>query len=144
MPNLVMPNEGLCDLLDYMLRRAISGVLDLQLVLWLNDIEPDQLTVLGDLLTPVALPGYSPVTLTRSAWTPAAIIDDRAVSTWGTTPILWTIGAYPQTVYGYAIVDVVLGVIRFVQRFDVPVDLSLGIILGVLPRVTLTSDTCSP
>lgn len=136
--DLVAPNEGLADQLDYLLRAPISGVVPWLLMLWTGDLEPDQATVYAD-LTEATFQGYSRVTLTRSTWTPSAILDDRAVSTYGTAPVLWRCTGSPQTLSGWAVITPIASVIRYIQPFPYPVPLSIGEPVGVLPQVTLTT-----
>ena len=140
---IVAPNEGLADLLDYVLRTSISGFVDWSLMLWINDLFPSQTTVYSSLV-PATFGGYSPVTLTRSSWTPAVINANKAESTYTTTPITWTATTGPQTVYGYAIVTTTSPVIRFVERFMSPITVNVGGILALLPKITLTTGTSGP
>jgi len=136
---VVLPNEGLPALLDYMIRATISGVVDWELMLWTNDITPDQGTVYAD-LTEATFTGYSRPTITRGTWTAPAVSADHAVSTYDSVPISWSCSAGSETVYGYALVTVTSPVIRFVERFAVPAVMSPGAVLAVLPRLTLTTE----
>lgn len=134
---LVAPNEGLADQLDYILSAPISGVLPWVLILWLNsDLYPSQKTVLAD-LTEASFTGYSRVTIDRAGWTDAEVQGDQAVSTYGTSPTTWIASGAPQTIYGYAIITQTSSVIRYIQRFPVPLVAAPGLPVGVLPRVTL-------
>ncbi len=136
---LVAPNEGLDDQLDYILSANISGVIPWLLVLWLDaDLFPTQSTVYAD-LTLASFTGYSPVTVDRTLWTPSEIQGNQAVSTWGTTPQLWTPTGAPQTLYGWAMVTQLTPVLRYIQRFPVPLIAADGNPVGVLPRVTLST-----
>lgn len=136
--SLVAPNEGLADQLDYILKSTISGVANWTLVLFKNNLTPNQSTVYAD-LTLATFGGYSPVTLSRSTWTSAVISADKAVSTYDTTPQIWLVSSGSETIYGYAIVTPSSPVIRYVERFASPIAVSAGGIIGVLPRVTLTT-----
>lgn len=135
---LVAPNEGLADQLAYLLSAPIVGVPPWLLMLWVGDLVPDQDTVYADLLE-ATFYGYSRVTLSRATWTVPVVIDDAAVSTYGTAPILWMCRTRPQTVNGYAIITPVDPVIRYVERFAEPAAVVIGGQIGVLPRVTLTT-----
>jgi len=132
---LILPNEGLPDQLGYILRAPISGVVPWELRLWTNDLVPEQATILSELVW-ATFPGYFPVTMDRNAWTVPVVEDDVAVSTWGGLPVMWTNGGTAQTVYGYAAVDVLVGVLRIVERFADPVAVESGGQIGVLPRYT--------
>lgn len=133
---IVAPNEGLPALLDYILRDDVDGVADWELILFVNDITPDQDTEYAD-LTEATFTGYSSVTVTRGDWTAAVIDSDVAVSTWGAAATTWTNTGSEQTVYGYAMVTATSPVIRLIERFASPVVLATNGILGLLPRVTL-------
>jgi hypothetical protein len=136
-PALVAPNEGLADQLDYILSADISGVLPWVLVLWTNaDLFPVATTVWSD-VTEASFTGYSRVTIARDGWTDAVLQYDQAVSTYGTTPTTWIASGAPQTLYGYAIITQTATVIRYIQRFPVPLVAAPGLPVGVLPRVTL-------
>jgi len=135
---LVAPNEGLNDQLAYILKSTISGVTDWELMLFINNATLTQATVFAD-LSEATFGGYSRVTLTRASWTSPTIIADKAVSTYTTTPTTWTVSSGSETVYGYAIITATSSVIRYVEKFASPVAVVAGGILGVLPRVTLTT-----
>lgn len=145
MPAGVLPDEGIGDQLEYILKRTISGVLPWQLILFKNDVTPDAATVLAD-LEEATFTGYGRVDLIRDTWTVPTVDDGCAVSTWGDYPVEWWVtGGLPETLYGYAMIDSTLEVIRFVQRFDeediVPLEIGSRVLL--LPTYTLTSGECS-
>ncbi len=143
--DLVAPNEGLDDQLAYILKAPISGVISWVLMLWLNaDLFPTTQTVYAD-LTEASFTGYSRVTVDRAQWTDPVLQGNAAVSTWGTTPTQWVATGTPQTLYGWAMVTQLSPVIRYVQRFPIPITAADGVPVGVLPRVTLsTVGSCSP
>lgn len=143
--DLVAPNEGLPDQLAYIVKAPISGVLPWVLLLWLNaDLYPTDDTVYAD-LTEASFTGYSRVTVDRSLWTDPVLQADAAVTTWGTSPTQWTATGTPQTLYGWAMVTQISPVIRYIQRFPIPIIAADGVPVGVLPRVTLsTVGSCSP
>lgn len=144
MPEGIVPTEGAAELLAYILKRAVSGVLPWELMLWTNDIFPDAETVLAD-LEEATFPGYERATLTRSVWTEPTAANGCAVASWNDVPLQWTVsGPTDETVFGFALVDTVAEVIRFVQRFDAEdlEELSAGKVLRLLPLFTLTSAAC--
>lgn len=142
---LVAPNEGLADMLDFILSADIEGVLPWQLMLWTNDdLEPAQDTVFDD-LDEAQFYGYSRWSLDRSEWLAAVIEDDAAVSTYTEEPLTWTPNGSGATIYGYALVTPIDSVIRFIEAFDEPIDVVPEVEIGVLPRVTLTTFVfCDP
>lgn len=133
---LVLPNEGLTELLDWMIRIPIAGVPDLVFTLWKNDIEPDQDTTLAD-LERADFGGFQEMVLSRAGWTTPVIDSGRAVTQWGSEPTRWTLDQNPQTVYGWAAYDPDTLALVVAERFDVPRALNVGDTLGVLPRMTL-------
>lgn len=145
MPAGLLPSEGIGDLLEYMIKRAISGVLPWELRLFKNDLTPTPATVLAD-LTEANFGGYSRLTMTRATWTTPTVVSGCAHSNWDTVATVWDVTAGPsQTIYGYAYVDASLGVLRFIQRFDSgdihPV--VIGSKITLLPQITLTSAECA-
>lgn len=144
MPDGILPDEGIGDQLEYILKRPIPGVLPWQLLLWVNDIEPDHETVLDD-LEEATFSGYARVDVDRALWTTPEVDNGCATSTWQAYPTVWHVTGGPiETVYGYAMIDVVEGVIRFIQRFE-DADIAptvIGARLALLPRYTLTSAAC--
>lgn len=145
MPAGLLPNEGIADQLEYLLKRSISGVLPWTLVLWINDIVPDADTVYDD-LEDATFVGYSAVTMDRDQWTTPTVEDGCAHSTWKDVATVWFVNGGPtQTIYGYAYVDESEEVIRFIQRLDdadiQPV--TVGGKVSILPAYTLTSAECS-
>src|SRR5205809_4054192 len=141
MPEIVSPNEGVGDLLGYMLSAAISGVFGLELGLFVNDITPDADTVFADLTEPSWL-SYTRFTLDRDQWTTPTVAAGVATSEHGSIPRVWVNdSADTPTVFGVFYLDPTAGVIRFVQRFE-PGDvreIAPGGQVTFLPRVTLTS-----
>lgn len=129
-------------MLAYILKKSISGVFGWELGLFVNDLDPDQDTVLADIEEPT-WPGYTRFTLARSDWTDPVIDSDHAVSTWKTEPQIWlNDGSDSPTIFGAFMVDPTAGVLRLLQRFD-PGDVRVLDPLGVvtyLPRVTLTTE----
>lgn len=136
---LVAPNEGLPLLIGVLFKDAAPPALDWQLILWANNIVPTQATVLADLAL-ATFTGYSNVSLTRGTWSAPIMVGDKSQTTYGTTPQLWTATAAFQTIYGYAIYDPTPDFLLIVERFALPVNLALFPFIGVMPRVTLTTE----
>ncbi len=145
MPDGLIPDEGIDNVLMRILDPAgRGGSATWRLVFWVNDITPDNATVLADLVQ-ATWGGYSFVTLMPGVWTDPVVDDGCATSTYGTTALQWNVlNAMGQTNYGYALLDPGAGVIRFIQRFDdadiAPLQTGGNVLL--LPRYTLTSAAC--
>lgn len=136
---LVAPNSGLPLLQALLWKDAAVPVLPWYLVLWANNYVPLQTSVIAD-FTAATFTGYSPVELTRATWQAPAIVANKALIQYGTTPQTWTATAGFQTIYGYLIFEGTSNKLLIAERFAVPVDLSLYPVIGVLPRITLGTD----
>lgn len=140
----LLPDEGIGDQLAYLLSAPIPGVLPWQLIIWVNDIQPDADTVFDDLLE-ASWSGYSRLTLDRSTWTVPTVSNGCAVSTYGTVPLVYMpSGDLIETNYGAAYYDASKDVLRWIQRFE---DGDIAPIVpgrswSILPQYTLTSSTC--
>jgi hypothetical protein len=144
MPNGILPDQGIGAQLEYILKSSITGVLPWELWLWINDLEPDNTTVLED-ITEATFGGYHRVTLQRSQWTSPTVNEGCATSYAGTVPIVWTVGtSSPQTIYGCAYVDRSSNLLRYIQRFDDGdiITTEIGMEFSLLPQYTLTSAAC--
>lgn len=140
---IVLPDEGIADLLSYMLSAPITGVLDWLLILYELPVNPDFNTVMAD-LTECTFAGYSRVTLTRSLWQTPVVSGGIASSVWDTAPLGYLNTGSPQDVAGYAAIRPGTEVIRFIQELAAPITLGTGQTLPLWPSFTLTTDTCSP
>lgn len=137
---IVLPNQGLPALLGFMLKVNVTGEANWILILFKSNTTPDQDTEAAD-LTECDFGGYSAETLTRSTWTTATVIADHAVSTYDTTPIIWTCSSGTNNVYGYAILNSTGTVLYFIERFaSAPIVVTTGGVLVLLPRLTLTTE----
>lgn len=144
MPAQVLPDEGLIQQAQDLL--AIPRLaLPRTLILFKNDITPDAGTVLADLVQP-SWAGYHSVLLDPTLFTGFTVRNGCCHCTWGSAPYVWYVTGGPvSTVYGWAAIDTLAGVIRRVQRFD---DLDIGpVVVGgqflLLPEFTLNSSECA-
>jgi len=131
---LVLPNQGLPYLLDWLTRRPGGDELPWRLHLFVNDEDPVPESVFSEFEV-ATFGGYSPEELARENWEAATLDGDRAVTTYTTTPITWTLVTGPQTVYGYLITDIFDAVLLVAERFETPVEVAIGGVIGVLPRI---------
>lgn len=136
---LVLPNQGLPSLLDWMIRHTGGDPPDLVMTLFTNNLTPTQTTVFADLVR-ATFGGFSERVLTRSGWTVPVISSGKSVSTWGTTPYTWTCTSDPETLYGWAAYDPGPMQLVIVERFDSPRPVTVGNPFGLLPRLTLTTE----
>lgn len=135
---LVLPNEGLPYLLDWMLRHTGGDPPDLVFTLWTNNYVPDQSTILAN-LTRATFAGFFEVVMLRSGWTAPVVVADVARSTWGTVPTEWTLATGTVTIYGWAAYNPGPLKAVIVERLDTPRVLNVGDKIGVLPFFDLTT-----
>lgn len=141
----VLPDEGIGQILQWILKTDLPGVLPWQLMLFVNDITPTYSTVLAD-LTEASWGGYGRWNLLRENWIDPEIDEGCATSTYGTEPLSWSVGdPFDQMNYGVAFVDRSVGVLRYVERFASEDIFSLesGMAYSLLPVYTLTSAACN-
>lgn len=137
---IFLPNESLPSLLSYWIGKSSNAFAAWELMLWSNSAySPSQGSVFGDLVE-ATFGGYARFTLTQPTWTSPTVISDKAVSTYGVTPLSWTVTSSPQTLYGYAIITPSSSKIIAIQAFDAAIPLVTGGILGVLPRLEFTTE----
>jgi hypothetical protein len=137
---LVMSNEGGLELLDKMLKDALS--VDENYVLKLfnaSTITPAVSTSSASFAGATAtFTNYSHKTLTRAGWNAATISSNTAVADY-TTASSWTCGATTDVVYGYWIEGVTSNKVLWAEKFASPRTVANGDILNVTPRFTLIS-----
>ena len=136
---LVTPNLGELELLDKMLKDALSSDEDYILKLYGNDYTPDDNSAEASFTEPV-FTNYAARTLTRAAWNDAVTISDKAETSYGTTPQSWTCGATGDTVYGYYVTGATSGVVLWAERFATSRVLADGDILNLTPKFTLNKE----
>lgn len=135
---LVVPNAGELELLDKMLKDALSADEDYILKLFQNDYTPDQTTATGS-LTEANFTNYAAVTLTRAGWNDAVTVSNKAESSYGSAAQSWTCGASGNTIYGY-FVENPGGTVLWAERFAVSRVLANGDVLNLTPKFTLNSE----
>lgn len=140
--SIVIPSAGVPMLLDWMLRAPISGVLDPQLMLFQNEMDPECEVSFGE-LTECDFDGYARVTLNRSEWQSPTVEQCCAIMLYGSAPISWTNVGSAQQVAGYAFVYPSGSVLLAVQALSLPIDLVTFGTLSIRPQFTLTTGACS-
>jgi len=135
---LVVPNAGELELLDKMLKDALSLNEDYILKLFQNDYTPDQTTANGS-LTEANFTNYAAVTLTRAGWNSAVTVSNKAESSYGSAAQSWTCGTTGNTIYGYWVANP-SNVVLWAERFAVSRVLANGDVLNLTPKFTLNSE----
>jgi hypothetical protein len=144
MPAAIIPTEGVTQQHQWLLGVDTGIHLPWKLMLWVNDYTPTTATVLADLVE-ASWSGYSRVLLDPAMYTFADPMNGCSHAQWGTDPYVWYVTGGPvETIFGWAAIDELAGVIRRVQRFDAddigPVTVGGQVLF--LPVFTLTSAEC--
>jgi len=144
MPPQIIPTEGIVQQHQWLLGVDTGISLPWKLLLWVNDFNPTTAVVLADLVEP-SWTGYHRVLLDPTMYQSFTAVNGCSHCQWGSSPYIWYVtGGTMGTIYGWAAVDELAGVIRRIQRFD---DDDIGpVVLGgqvlLLPVFTLTSAEC--
>ena len=133
------PNAGELQLLDKMLKDALSTNENYLLKLYSNNYTPDDNSVTAS-FTQSTFTGYAGRTLTRSGWNSAVTVGSKAETSYGTGPQSWTCGATGGTVYGYYVEAVNSGITLWAERFSTSRVLANGDVLNITPKFTLNRE----
>ena len=136
---LVTPNVGELQLLDKMLKDALSTDENYILKLYSVDYTPDDATAPGS-FTEATFTNYVAKTLTRALWNAAVTVTNKAETSYGTTPLSWTCGATGQTVFGYYVIGVGSSQCLWAERFATSRVLADQDILNLTPKFTLNKE----
>lgn len=137
---LLTPNAGELELLDKMLKDALTTDENYLLKLYTNNVTPDDNSVTAS-FSQATFTNYAGRTLTRTGWNSAATIGGKAETSYGTGPESWTCGATGQTVYGYYVEAVTSGITLWAERFSTSRVLANGDVLNITPKFTLEKET---
>lgn len=134
---LVISNVGELELLDKMLKDALSVDEDYTLKLYQNVYTPVATSVAGD-FTEANFTNYTSKTLTRAGWAAATTVGGKAQSSYAEQT--WTCGASGNTIYGYFVIGATSGTLLWAEEFAAPHVLVDTDILGVTPVFTFNSE----
>lgn len=138
---LVVPNLGELELLDKMLKDALSADESYILKLFQNNYTPDATSAPGS-FTEASFTNYLAKTLTRTNWNAAVVNGSgKAEASYGTTPLSWTCGTTGNTVYGYWVEGATSAICLWAERFGTSRVLASGDVLNVTPKFTLSSES---
>lgn len=128
---LVAPDVGEQVMLARILNKSSAD--DVKLHLYVNNVTPDEDTLLGD-LTEASDPSYAAISLTGANWT-IATVANVTTGSYASQRFTFTGGA---TVYGYYFTDASETNLLWVERFtDGPYNiLSNGGFIDVVPKAT--------
>lgn len=133
------PNAGELQLLDKMMKDALSTNENYLLKLYTNDYTPDDNAVTAS-FTQATFTNYAGRTLVRSSWNSAVTVANKAETSYGTGPQSWTCGATGQTVYGYYVEAITSAVTLWAERFSTARVLANGDVLNITPKFTLNRE----
>ena len=137
---LIVPDAGELFLLDTLLKKALSATSEAQILkLYTNNVTPNSSFVVGSLVE-ATFTNYAARTLTRSGWSAAVSVSNKAESSYGTTQS-WTCGSTGQTVNGYYVQSNGSGSqVLWAELFTTARTLASGDILNITPKFTLFSE----
>lgn len=141
MPAGVFVDEGLGRGLKWLLDNPDTALVPWELLLFVNDLEPDEDTVLADIEEPT-WGGYARVTLDPATWTAPFLEAHEVRSDYGTEPVEFANDGGPtETPHGFGIFDPGNGVLVYAERFDAGdiAPVADGESKFILPRVTRRS-----
>ena len=136
---LYTPNTGKLDLLDKMLKKALSTDESYILKLYSNNYTPDDSSVPGS-FTEATFTNYAAVTLTRALWNASVIVSNKAQTSYGSAPQSWTCGASGNTIYGYYVVGATSGSVLWAELFATSRVLANLDVLNLTPQFTLNHE----
>lgn len=136
---LLTPAEGELQLLDKMLKDALSTDENYILKLYKNDVTPGDAYVEGS-FTEADFTNYAARTLARSSWNASVQVSNKAETSYGSGPQSWTCGTTGNTVYGYYVTGATSGAVLWAERFSTSRVLADGDVLNITPKFTLNKE----
>ncbi len=136
---LVTPNVGELELLDKLLKDALSTNENYILKLYKNDYTPDDSSAPGS-FTEADFTNYAAKTLLRATWNAAVTVSNKAESSYGSSPQSWTCGASGNTIYGYYVTGSTSAVVLWAERFSTSRVLADQDVLNLTPKFTLNKE----
>lgn len=130
------PNLGQLQLLDKMLKKALSTDEGYYLKLYQNNYTPDATSVPAS-FTEATFTNYAVMTLTRALWNASVIVSGAAQTSYGSAPLSWTCGASGNTIYGYYVVGATSNVVLWAELFATSRVLANQDVLNLTPQFTL-------
>ena len=131
--------QGELQLLDKMLKDALSTDENYILKLFQNNYTPDEDDAVGS-FTEATFTDYAARTLTRALWNAAQVNATKSESSYGTSPSSWTCGATGNTIYGYWMEGATSAAVLWAERFATSRVLADGDVLNITPKFTLSSE----
>lgn len=134
---LVVPDVGEVELLDKMLKDALTVDESYTLKLYSNNYTPVQGSTAAS-FTESTFTSYAAKTLTRAGWTAATTVSNKASASYAQQS--WTCGTTGGTVYGYYVIGTTSTVVLWAELFPVARVLAVNDVLNLTPVFTLNSE----
>lgn len=131
---LLVPDEGEVELLDKMLKDALSVDENYTLKLYKTDVTPAESDTNAS-YTIADFTDYTSKTLARTTWAGASTSAGTTSTTY--TQQSWTCGASGNTIYGYWVVGATSGEVLWAEKFATARVLASGDTLNLTPRMEL-------
>lgn len=132
---ILVPNVGERELLDKMLKDALSVDENYTLKLYKTDVTPSETDTTSS-YTEADFTGYSSKTLTRSGWA-AASTDGGGVTSSSYAQQSWTNSGSSQTIYGYWVQGATSGNLLWAEKFVTARVIANGETLNLTPKFQL-------
>jgi len=137
---LVVPNLGELELLDKMLKDALSVDEDYILKLFHTNVTPDENSAASSFVE-ATFTNYAAQTLTRTLWNTAVTNgSNKAESSYGSSALSWTCGATGDTIYGYWVIGATSSTCLWAEAFATARVLASSDVLNLTPKFTLNSE----
>lgn len=127
------------ELLDKMLRDALSVDEAFILKLFQNNVTPDANFVVGS-FTEANFTNYAAKTLARATWNAATTVGGKGQASYGTNPQSWTCGSSGNTIYGYWVEGASSAKVLWAERFAVSRTVANSDVLNLVPTFSLSSE----
>lgn len=131
---LVVPDVGEVELLDKMLKDALSVDESYTLKLYKTDVTPAESDTAGS-YTVADFTDYANKTLTRSGWAGASTAGGTTTTSYAQQS--WTCGATGNTIYGYFVIGTTSGVLLWAEKFATARTLASSDVLNLTPAFAL-------
>lgn len=135
---IIVPNEGKLELIEKMIKDALSTDESFSLRLYKNDFTASESVTLSD-FTEADFDDYERKTLSRSGWNSASLNLAYEAEIEYSAEQSWTCGTTGGSVYGYYVVGSTSGKVLWYQEFNTSVTLANGDILKLTPTFALRS-----
>lgn len=131
---LLVPDVGEVELLDKMMKDALSVDEDYTLKLYKTNVTPAESDTAGS-YTVADFTNYVNKTLTRTGWAGASTAGGTTSTTYAQQS--WTCGASGNTVYGYYVIGATSGTLLWAELFGTARVLASGDTLNLTPAMEL-------